>query len=47
MTFQDIDADLAATTRTVRVLELKETERKGDGTHFLESNIALTLAAIA
>ncbi len=47
VTFQDIDADLAATTRTVRVLELKETERKGDGTHFLESNIALTLAAIA
>ena len=47
VTFQDIDADLAAATRTVRVLELKETERKGDGTHFLESNVALTLVAIA
>lgn len=45
--FQDIDNDLATTTRTVRVLELKETERKGDGTHFLESQVALTLAAVA
>lgn len=47
VTFQDIDADLATMTRTVRVLEMKETERKGDGAHFLESQVALTLAAIA
>lgn len=46
-TFQDVDADLAAGTRTVRVLEMKETERKGDGTHFLESQVALTLTAVA
>jgi hypothetical protein len=45
--FHDIDDDLATATRTVRVLELKETERKGDGTHFLESQITLTLGAIA
>jgi hypothetical protein len=45
--FHDIDDDLASTTRTVRVLELKETERKGDGVHFLESQVALTLGAIA
>lgn len=46
VTFQDIDADLATMTHTIRVLELKETERKGDGTHFLESHVALTFAAI-
>ncbi len=45
-TFQDVDYDLSATVRTVRVLELKEAERKGDGTHFLESQVALTLAAM-
>ncbi|MHB8645875.1 MAG: hypothetical protein ACYDAR_08835, partial [Thermomicrobiales bacterium] len=46
-TFQDIDTDLGGASRTVRVLEMKETERKGDGTHFLESHVALTLGAIA
>ena len=46
-TFHDLDDDLSPTTRTVRVAELKETERKGDGTHFLESQVALTLIAIA
>ncbi len=46
-TFQDVDYDLSATARTVRVVELKEAERKGDGTHFLESQVALTLTAIA
>ncbi len=46
-TFHDIDDDLATTTRTVRVLALKETERKGDGVHFLESHVALTLIAVA
>jgi len=47
VTFQDIDNDLAPMTRTVRVIELKETARKGDGAHFLEAQVALTLAAIA
>jgi len=45
-TFQDIDYDLSATARTVRVAEMKETERKGDGAHFLESQVALALTAI-
>jgi len=45
--FQDVDYDLSATARTVRVLDMKETERKGDGAHFLESQVALTLTAIA
>jgi hypothetical protein len=45
--FQDIDADLAPATRTVRVQQLTEQERKGDGTHFLESRVALTLVAVA
>jgi hypothetical protein len=26
---------------------LKEAERKGDGTHFLESQVTLTLTAVA
>ncbi|MCA1669752.1 MAG: hypothetical protein LC793_20645, partial [Thermomicrobia bacterium] len=47
VTFQDMDYDLSGTARTVRLLEMKETERKGDGTHFLESHVALTLIAIA
>lgn len=46
-TFQDIDNDLAPMTRTVRVIELKETARKGDGVHFLEGQVALTFIAIA
>lgn len=46
-TFQDIDYDLSVTARTVRVAEMKESERKGDGAHFLESQVALTLTAIA
>jgi hypothetical protein len=46
-TFHDLDDDLAPTARTVRVAELKEAERKGDGTHFLESQVTLTLTAVA
>ncbi len=46
-TFQDVDYDLSATARTVRVLEMKEAERKGDGAHFLESQVTLTLTAVA
>ncbi len=45
-TFHDLDDDLAPAARTVRVAELKEAERKGDGTHFLESHIALILTAV-
>jgi hypothetical protein len=45
--FQDIDYDLSAVVRTVRVAEMKEIERKGDGVHFLESQVALVLTAVA
>ncbi len=45
--FQDIDTDLAPATRTVRVQQLTEQERKGDGIHFLESRVTLTLVAVA
>lgn len=44
--FRDLDDDLAPATRTVRIAELTETARKGDGTHFLETQIALTLTAV-
>lgn len=45
--FQDIDYDLAPVTRTVRVADLQETTRKGDGAHFLEAQVAVTLLAVA
>jgi len=46
-TFQDIDYDLSA-NRTHRPRRGdKETDRKGDGAHFLESQVTLTLTAIA
>lgn len=45
--YQDLDYDLNARSVTARILDLHEKERKGDGTHFLESQIALTIAAVA
>lgn len=45
--FQDVDYDLSARGVTARITELREKERKGDGTHFLEAQITLTIAAVA
>ena len=45
--FQDMDYDLAPTARTVRIAELAETARTGDGARFLEAQVALTLVAVA
>ncbi len=45
-TFRDRDDDLRPASRTVRVTALQETTRRGDGSHFWESEIALTLVAM-
>ncbi len=45
--FHDIDDDLAARAITARVIDLTETERKGDGVHFLESKVKLILSAVS
>lgn len=45
--FNDIDQDLVARSVTCRVEDLIETERKGDGVHFLESQVDLTITAVA
>ncbi len=45
VSFHDVDDDLAAATRTVRVTEYRETARRGDGIHFWESDAAVTLEA--
>src|SRR5690348_16151249 len=45
--FQDVDYDLNARTITARIADLKEKERKGDGTHWLESTVHLVAEAVA
>lgn len=45
--FQDVDYDLNTRNVICRLVDLKEQTRKGDGTRFLESRIALTLTAVA
>lgn len=45
VTFRDRDDDLHPAPRTVRVIGLQETTRRGDGAHFWESEIALTLVS--
>ena len=44
--YQDLDYDANPVTTTVRVVTLAESARRGDGTHFWESDVALTLEAI-
>lgn len=45
--YADLDYDANPATQTVRVIEAEESARRGDGTHFWESEIAVTLEAIA
>jgi hypothetical protein len=45
--FQDIDYDLNARNITCRIADIEETERKGDGTHFLESTVKVLIEAVA
>jgi len=45
ISYRDIDYDLAARTVNVRPLGIEERTRKGDGVHFTESVVRLTLAA--
>jgi hypothetical protein len=47
VTFKDMDYDLSPVTRTVRVTGFAEAARKGDGAHFLEAQVAVTLTAVA
>jgi hypothetical protein len=45
--YRDIDYDLAGRTVNVRALGIEERTRKGDGVHFTESVVRLTLAAVS
>ena len=44
--YADLDYDANPVSQTVRVIEAEESARRGDGTHFWESEIAVTLEAI-
>jgi len=44
--YQDYDYDANAVSQTVRVVEIDEASRRGDGTHFWESEVNVTLEAI-
>ena len=44
--YQDLDYDANAITQTVRVVEVEEAVRRGDGTHFWESEVLVALEAI-
>jgi len=44
--YADLDYDANPITQTVRVVEVDEASRRGDGTHFWESEMAVTLEAI-
>lgn len=46
VTLRDLDDDLHPASRTVRVVALSETTRRGDGAHFWESDVTLTLTAV-
>jgi len=44
--YQDLDYDANVVNQTVRVVAVEEAVRRGDGTHFWESEMAVTLEAI-
>jgi len=44
--YQDLDYDANAITQTVRVVEVEEAVRRGDGSHFWESEVLVALEAI-